>query len=193
MGLVYVVEMEDTGWFKVGKTSNADPRERVSSLQTANPLDLHIRAVVLTNYHSWLEQSLHLKLKKFKNRGEWFKVNYTDLVSIIREIISYFEEGTIIEASGMTDYYLGLNSSNAAIPDDTDTSADNIYAETTYGITSTELNTLEKEQLLIWGRAGVSRREMARRIYSNRGGKSDYDGTGTIYTKVKTFLDSAIL
>lgn len=54
-----------------------------------------------------------------------------------------------------------------------------------------ELSDEEKQLVNDWQDQALSRREMARRLYTMRGGTSSaYDGSGPLFTVVKTYLDS---
>lgn len=57
------------------------------------------------------------------------------------------------------------------------------------GITTAPLADKEKQDLNDWEDEGISRREMARRLYKMRGGTGNYDGSGPIYQLIKRFLD----
>lgn len=61
------------GPIKVGVTMDID--ERLRSLQTANPYELKVLASICckSKRHAFeLEQDIHVKLKRYRVRGEWF-------------------------------------------------------------------------------------------------------------------------
>src|SRR3990167_6794994 len=73
--MVYILQMEDTEYFKIGYTDN--PIElRVSGLQTGNPEPLIVRAL-FENMNTTDEKLIHSQLLEYKTRGgeEWFKLH----------------------------------------------------------------------------------------------------------------------
>lgn len=68
-------------------------------------------------------------------------------------------------------------------------SAETVTGPLQQGITTAPLTDKEKQELNDWEDEGISRREMARRLYKMRGGTGNYDGSGPVYQLIKRFLD----
>jgi len=65
----YFIQVDFDGPIKIGTA--ADPQERLQTLQTANPHELHL---VLTVWApADLERDLHARLSAHRIRGEWFR------------------------------------------------------------------------------------------------------------------------
>ena len=82
--MVYILQMEDTDYFKIGYTDN--PIElRVSGLQTGNPEPLIVRAL-FENMTTTDEKLIHSQLLEYKTRGgeEWFKLPAEVVADLIR-------------------------------------------------------------------------------------------------------------
>ena len=79
--LVYVIQMGDTNYYKIGITNNLNNRLR--SLQTGNPLPLHAIATIQLNCQGytrtpeWLTRQLEKELHEYfcycQAVGEWFE------------------------------------------------------------------------------------------------------------------------
>lgn len=67
-GFVYFIQQGLDGPIKIGFT--IDPMERLASLQTANPYELHLLGCIAKN--EALERELHQKYSHHHLRGEWF-------------------------------------------------------------------------------------------------------------------------
>ena len=74
--LVYLIQMGDTKYYKIGITKNIN--NRIKSLQTGNPLPLHTVTTIelgelYMNLVKDLEKQLHLLFSYCRKCGEWFK------------------------------------------------------------------------------------------------------------------------
>lgn len=74
--LVYLIQMGDTKYYKIGITKNIN--NRIKSLQTGNPLPLHTVTTIelgelYMNLVKDLEKQLHLLFSYCRKYGEWFK------------------------------------------------------------------------------------------------------------------------
>jgi hypothetical protein len=67
-GYVYFIESGFGGLIKIGYAQ--DPESRMVRLQTGNPEELHLLAVIQAP--SWTERELHDKFKAENITGEWF-------------------------------------------------------------------------------------------------------------------------
>ena len=80
---IYVMYDENTKQYKIGRSKHPEYRER--TLQSEKP------SIVMQFYYSGVnadEKYLHEKFKNKRTRGEWFKLNFSDL----NEIERYFLE-----------------------------------------------------------------------------------------------------
>jgi hypothetical protein len=67
-GYVYFIESGFGGLIKIGYASN--PQARLRTLQTGNPEELHILAVM--EAPPWMERELHKTFRKENIVAEWF-------------------------------------------------------------------------------------------------------------------------
>jgi len=65
---VYLIEHEH-GYIKIGRSEN--PKQRLASLRTATPYDLHILGFIKTDDPPKLEARLHEKYDTYQKSGEW--------------------------------------------------------------------------------------------------------------------------
>ena len=72
MGIVYFIGSRKYRWVKIGIT--ADLPTRLSQLQTSCPFDLEILSFENVFNPRKEEKRLHRLYKKYKVRGEWFKL-----------------------------------------------------------------------------------------------------------------------
>jgi hypothetical protein len=75
----YLYAIECDGYYKVGITTNV--ANRMATMQTGNPHEMRIRMQrqVPCEVSSLAEIEMHLALKPFHIRGEWFKCDYRTL------------------------------------------------------------------------------------------------------------------
>ncbi len=64
----YFIQSGVDGPIKIGFTSKEDPQERLRDLQTGNPEQLHLIAIIAGN----VERELHEQFKNDRISGEWF-------------------------------------------------------------------------------------------------------------------------
>ena len=70
---IYVIGMAGTKFYKIGCSNN--PVERLKALQTANPCDLDIIAIFISQNMYLDERRIHEHLNRFHKRGEWFEID----------------------------------------------------------------------------------------------------------------------
>lgn len=86
MKYVYLVNMENTDFYKIGFTKNS-PEKRVKNLQTGNPKNINLVDSYRSNIAQNIETALHnfLRHKKIdshegvKLMGEWFLLDREDV------------------------------------------------------------------------------------------------------------------
>ena len=83
-GVIYVVEMEGTNYYKIGKTRNLPGR--MAAMQAGNPFPLKVRFSINAVGYSSLEKLLHKKYVAFGISGEWFAFNDEKVQEVINEI-----------------------------------------------------------------------------------------------------------
>lgn len=81
---VYVIQEPETKLCKIGVSVN--PKERLASLQTANPRPLVLRMLFWHKDSSWLEMRLHSLFYAQHVSGEWFSVLPEQVAEKAREI-----------------------------------------------------------------------------------------------------------
>lgn len=81
MKYVYLIQLEGTDVYKIGFSKN--PKQRVKSLQTANPYKLILVDSYLTKRANVLEKTLHRRFASYKVdenlyklKGEFFQLDY---------------------------------------------------------------------------------------------------------------------
>jgi predicted GIY-YIG superfamily endonuclease len=78
---VYLIEVRDSGLFKIGVTKNIE--KRLSQLQTSNPYEFNLKNFFVTAQHRQLENLLHKKFQLNRYKREWFKLN-SDVIEVER-------------------------------------------------------------------------------------------------------------
>lgn len=81
---VYVIEERESRLCKIGVSVN--PKERLASLQTANPRPLTLRMLLWHKDSGWLEARLHGLFYENRVSGEWFSVQPEQVAEKAREI-----------------------------------------------------------------------------------------------------------
>jgi len=83
-------------YVKVGMTYDS-VKERMKSLQTANPIQMSIMFEAAVDEQQLgattgqVEYAIHQKLAAFKVRGEWFQIDRSQVISAILEVIEGWE------------------------------------------------------------------------------------------------------
>jgi hypothetical protein len=86
--VVYVLDMMETPFVKIGSTSNA--RSRFVSFQTGSPFEIRFAFYAMPRSglsHVEAEQNVHRALDEHRVRGEWFQLPVNDAISAIREAL----------------------------------------------------------------------------------------------------------
>jgi len=90
-GWVYFIHEKDNfALFKIGMTKRT-PEERIAELQTGNPSELLIFAVIRTTDALKCEKMLHRLFSRYRKRGEWFSISVKDIRQACRHNIGYEE------------------------------------------------------------------------------------------------------
>jgi hypothetical protein len=82
---LYVIQMRDTRYFKIGVTTHL--RNRIRNLKTANPNQMVARYFVEVKSPSVLESKLHRHFRRCRREGEWFLLN-ADHLNELRHILA---------------------------------------------------------------------------------------------------------
>lgn len=83
-GIVYVVEQEGTGLFKIGYTASDDAGRRVKTLQTGNGNELRLLGSFRCAGRA-TEAALHRRFSDRRRLGEWFALSLDDARNILDE------------------------------------------------------------------------------------------------------------
>ncbi len=88
---VYVLRMAQSNYFKVGHTTNSVESRR-QALQTGNPQQLDVYAVIETDKAYEFEGRLHRDLFSHKTNGgdEWFEIEPIELDKHIKKLLGGF-------------------------------------------------------------------------------------------------------
>lgn len=81
---IYLIEAEDTGYFKVGVTKNL--KQRLKNLQTGNGGLLKIVEQYKTKYAYKIESAYKRRYRTCKLQGEWFEFNNNEDSNFIEDI-----------------------------------------------------------------------------------------------------------
>lgn len=79
-GYVYLIQANNL--FKIGKTKNV--KQRLSNLQTSNPVKLNLIGVIETDNCSLLESFFHQHCSKYRTTGEWFNIPEDEIADIAK-------------------------------------------------------------------------------------------------------------
>mgnify|MGYP000586049724 CR=1 FL=1 len=78
---VYLIEHEH-GYIKIGRSVN--PVQRISTLETACPYELHLMGFIKTNDAPQLEARLHEKYETYQKSGEWYNLPTRAKIHLIK-------------------------------------------------------------------------------------------------------------
>jgi hypothetical protein len=84
-GYVYLIQSE-SGWYKIGKTSN--PENRIRTFSVKLPFRVEYICLIKSNNMDELEMELHDYFKDQRIDGEWFELSIDD-VDYIKSIEGY--------------------------------------------------------------------------------------------------------
>lgn len=71
--LLYFVQTGESGPIKIGISTLANMKSRVTSLQTSNAEKINVLAVLIVANPQYLEENLHNHLSEHRMNGEWFR------------------------------------------------------------------------------------------------------------------------
>lgn len=75
---------------KIGITN--DPAQRLSQIQTSNPVDVNLVFTGKVLNTEMVERKLHYILREWRVRGEWFKMPKELVEAVIEDIRDYKEK-----------------------------------------------------------------------------------------------------
>lgn len=78
---VYIVEMETTGYIKIGVASNI--QKRLSSMQSSSPFKMLLLGCIKKEDAYKYEAKVHEKYKQFRVRGEWFIKEHININKVL--------------------------------------------------------------------------------------------------------------
>ncbi len=93
---VYVIARTDRRGRPVGPTKigiTKDPRQRLRTLQTANPRPLVLCKTFRVLRAAELEREVHRRLSRFRMKGEWFALSPEQAVTAIHRVIKRPQPG----------------------------------------------------------------------------------------------------
>ena len=82
--MIYVIRAVDTPFVKIGVANN--PISRLKNLQTGMPTELVLLASAMWPDDN--ERRLHMVLRQYRRRGEWFELPDQILVSLVKAMHS---------------------------------------------------------------------------------------------------------
>lgn len=89
IGCVYVINAVGTKHYKIGFSATPGTDDRIRQMQTGNAYELECVLELPTFHYRYIEKFLHIVFKSKRMRGEWFKLNKTDL-KMIEEIFNKY-------------------------------------------------------------------------------------------------------
>lgn len=93
---VYLMINEETSLIKIGASKN--PKYREGTLHSKEPT-VHLFALWKTNRQ--LEKLLHKEFNEKRIRGEWFKLNFSDLEILNEMVIKYMNNNDTVETDSL--------------------------------------------------------------------------------------------
>jgi len=93
MGSVYLVGSKNLGWYKIGYSTKDDPSVRIEAVSKVIPFPLKLIHSWVTTFHpEKLEAFLHQSLKNKLLKGEWFKLEDSDIEFCQEQAASFLED-----------------------------------------------------------------------------------------------------
>jgi len=86
IGFVYLINCKGTNLYKIGISKN-NIKIRLSTLQSGCPFELIVSYVCQCKHFALLESELHKRYKKYKHRGEWFKLSESLVLCVKNDMI----------------------------------------------------------------------------------------------------------
>lgn len=89
-GHVYVINFGDDKYFKIGFTTT-EPEKRLLEIQRTPVIMPNTMSLVMSaflDHPYYVEQILHSKFEGRRVKGEWFELNFPDLVDVFRVLYS---------------------------------------------------------------------------------------------------------
>ena len=95
---VYIIKNMDTGNIKIGVSN--DVQKRLNTFRTGNDcqLELVYKSVICSNSFS-IESSVHEYFKDYRVRGEWFKVDESEVIRFL-ECSKYTLKAQVLDVAG---------------------------------------------------------------------------------------------
>lgn len=81
MGFVYIIVSKEHPYLKIGITQN--PEMRLTEIEAPSPFKYEFLHVVRTKNARSIEKRIHLRLKRFNKKGEWFKCKQETAISAL--------------------------------------------------------------------------------------------------------------
>lgn len=170
MGTVYLINLAGTNFYKIGITDKKDVSSRISNLQSANPHEVILLDCKETTNYRDLEKWLHSNLKEYHVRGEWFNVTKERVTAVYNLAVTMFSVDEVLD-------------------DDKRSESNMVYKTKPKNQLLESITFQERMQISEWYVSGISKREIARKLYKLRGGKNDnYKGDGPLFQAVNNYI-----
>lgn len=86
MGYVYALYNPKSNLVKIGKTKS--PQHRFSTLTNQNGTSMHYYLSPAMFIESIVEKVMHNKFDRYREKGEWFRCDFNDVVNTLDELIN---------------------------------------------------------------------------------------------------------
>ena len=86
-GFVYLLNLEGTKFYKIGKSKYEDPQTRLSTLQSASPFELVMLSFKRFKDRSMAEKEMHKVFEKYNHKREWFLIENKSQEEVIKMFI----------------------------------------------------------------------------------------------------------
>ena len=106
MKYIYIISCQE--YYKIGISN--DVNKRTDDLQIGNPFELKVIDMILVEKPSSYESLIHMKLKDYHVRGEWFNASIHEIRKVIDEVTSI--EPDLISHKEKTEVMLGGECNN---------------------------------------------------------------------------------
>jgi Meiotically up-regulated gene 113 len=115
-GYVYVIQMQEHPWLKIGSTQRDHAnavQERLVSMQTGCPLLLHVRQEYYCKFPRTVEGFVHQILGEYRRQGEWFETTLDAIDDTVQSVITHLDDPTFFMTPAQQARYTRWQASQA--------------------------------------------------------------------------------
>lgn len=83
-GCIYIINIEDTDYYKIGVSQN--PNRRIRDLESSTPFNIYLIYCKFYEKVYEIEQYIHNKINSNYIKSEWFKLEFETVYDIMKEL-----------------------------------------------------------------------------------------------------------